>query len=71
MSKTFTLRQKVDVEAVHHLGHQNASKTFTLSEKLCQKHGPSIKKLVGAVDFQGVGIKHAHLQQKVNQKHIP
>ena len=41
-SKTRTLRQKVDVEAIQLLGHQNASKTCTLSEKVGRKHVPFV-----------------------------
>ena len=53
-----------------HLGHQNASKTCTLSEKVRQKHVPLGKKSVGAGGFRG-GSKTRTLKQKVCQKHVP
>ena len=39
-----TLEQKVDVEIPQLLGHHNASKTFTLKQKVRQKHVPLSKK---------------------------
>ena len=81
-SKTRTLRQKVDVEALHHLGHQNvealhhlghqnASKTCTLSEKVCQKHVPFVQKSVGADGFQGERQKHVPLGKKCVKNAYP
>ena len=60
-----TLKQKVDVEAPHLLGHPNALKTRTLSVENASKM-PTLKQKVGVQN-----AKVATLRRKVRRKFVP
>ena len=52
-----TLKQKVDVQAPQRLGHQNASKTCTLSTKVRRKCVPLSRKSMSQVAYAYIALQ--------------